>query len=230
MGRPQRARPGRPAAGAAGLAATMPARGGVPEEGRRSCRGARPIDWHVARIPTVPGPARVAAHSAERRGRTPRVLRRRPIRSLPAWSAGAAPRVRRRPTTGRRAAARPTRRPTVSSTRDRSRERERERVADERGEHGAPSWEHVRRYEAYPSIKARAGLPSPPQLPRIDRAGRCAPGRGALLFLLPTILNIGGRVEAPGASASPIRSGRFGLPRTDAGAGSDAADLHDQVR
>jgi LysM repeat protein len=95
--------------------------------------------------------------------------------------------------------ARPTRRPTVSSTRDRSRDRER---ADERADLDAPSWEHVRRYEAYPSIKSR-GLPGAPQLPRMTVLVGALVVAALLLFLLPTILNIGGRVAAPGASTSP---------------------------
>jgi LysM repeat protein len=98
--------------------------------------------------------------------------------------------------------ARPTRRPTVSSTRDRSRERDRERAADERDEHVGPSWEHARRYEAYPSIKSR-GLPNVPQLPRTTVLVGALVVAALLLFLLPTVLNIGGRVASPGASAGP---------------------------
>jgi LysM repeat protein len=99
--------------------------------------------------------------------------------------------------------ARPTRRPTVSSTRDRSRERDRERAADPRGELDGPSWERVRRYEAYPSIKARGGLPSAPQLPRMTVLVGALVVAALLLFMLPTVLNLGGRVNAPGGSASP---------------------------
>jgi LysM repeat protein len=99
---------------------------------------------------------------------------------------------------------RSTRRPTVSSTRDRSQDRDRERAAEERGQHDGPSWERVRRYEAYPSIKARAGLPSAPQLPRMAVLVGALVVAALLLFLLPTMLNLGGRVAAPGASvASP---------------------------
>jgi LysM repeat protein len=98
------------------------------------------------------------------------------------------------------------RRPTVSSTRDRSRERERERererAAEERAQHDGPSWERQRRYEAYPSIKLRAGLTRVPQLPRITVLFGALLIAALLLFLLPSVLNIGGRVQAPGASAS----------------------------
>jgi LysM repeat protein len=99
------------------------------------------------------------------------------------------------------------RRPTVSSTRDRSRERERERererAAEERAQHDGPSWERRRRYEAYPSIKLRAGLTRVPQLPRITVLFAALIVAALLLFLLPSVLNIGGRVQGPGASASP---------------------------
>jgi LysM repeat protein len=98
---------------------------------------------------------------------------------------------------------RSTRRPTVSSTRDRSRDRDRDRDRDRAAQPDGPSWERVRRYEAYPSIKARAGLPSAPQLPRIVVLFGALVVAALLLFFLPTILNIGGRVEAPGLSASP---------------------------
>jgi LysM repeat protein len=91
----------------------------------------------------------------------------------------------------------------VSSTRDRSRDRDRERARDEGGEHDAPSWERVRRYEAYPSIKARVGLPGAPQLPRIAVLVGALVVAALLLFLLPTFLNIGGRVTPPGANTSP---------------------------
>jgi LysM repeat protein len=98
------------------------------------------------------------------------------------------------------------RRPTVSSTRDRSRERERERErqreAEERAYEG-PSWERARRYEAYPSIRTRARLPAGFQVPRLAVMFGALIVAAFLLFLLPGLLNIGGRVDAPGGSASP---------------------------
>jgi LysM repeat protein len=107
--------------------------------------------------------------------------------------------------------ARPIRRPTVSSTRDRSRdrerERERERAAEEREQHEGPSWERSRRYEAYPSIKTRAGLSRVPPLPRITILFGALVIAALLLFLLPSVLNIGGRVGGPGTSASPSAAG-----------------------
>ncbi len=102
--------------------------------------------------------------------------------------------------------SRPVRRPTVSSTRDRSRDRERERAAQERNQPAAPSWEHSRRYEAYPSIRSRMGSASMPQLPRIGVLLGAVVVAALLLFLLPTLLNIGGGgggTPAGGASASP---------------------------
>ena len=81
------------------------------------------------------------------------------------------------------------RRPTVSSTRTRAQQ------------HDGPSWESAKRYEAYPTIKTRAGLPG---IPRI------AVWAGALivaamgLFFLPALLGIGGGGTGP--SALPSRS------------------------
>jgi LysM repeat protein len=104
------------------------------------------------------------------------------------------------------APVRPVRRPTVSSTRDRSRdherERERERAAEER-QHDGPSWERQRRYEAYPSIRTRASLAGVPRLPRGAVLVGALVVAALLLFLLPTILNFGGRVTPAGASAAP---------------------------
>ena len=103
--------------------------------------------------------------------------------------------------------ARPGRRPAVSSTRDRTRERERERerervVADHPPRHDGPSWERERRFEAYPSLRARAGLTGVPQLPRVAVLAIALLVAALALFLLPGVLNLGGRVVAPGASAS----------------------------
>ena len=91
------------------------------------------------------------------------------------------------------------RRPTVSSTRSRTQQ------------HDGPSWESAKRYEAYPTIKTRAGLPGVPRI--AVWAG--ALGVAALaLFFLPALLGVGGgggraRARAP---AGPRRSPR--RPRT----------------
>jgi len=66
-----------------------------------------------------------------------------------------------------------------------------------------PSWERVRRYEAYPTIKTRAGLPGIPRVAVL--AG--AVGIAALsLFMLPALLGIGGGSpdESRGPSRSPV--------------------------
>ncbi|MDO8483550.1 MAG: LysM domain-containing protein [Candidatus Limnocylindrales bacterium] len=94
--------------------------------------------------------------------------------------------------------SRSTRRPSVSSTRThRERERERDRDAIV-----GPSWERARRYEAYPTIRTRAGLPAPPRLAVLAGALVIA---AVALFFLPALLGVGGGGEdasTPGPSAS----------------------------
>ena len=110
--------------------------------------------------------------------------------------------------------SRSTRRPTVSSTRDRNRERDRERqrerAAAERSPHDGPSWERSRRFEAYPSIRARVSAPGIPQLPRVAVLFAALVVAALFLLFLPTLLNIGGKTENPGGgvvgSASPAAS------------------------
>jgi hypothetical protein len=101
----------------------------------------------------------------------------------------------------------PARRPTVSSTRDQSRERERERerqraVAEQASQHDGPSWEKQRRYEAYPSIKTRAGLSSFPAVPTVAILFGGVLLAAIALFFLPAILGVGGR-DDPTASPTP---------------------------
>jgi hypothetical protein len=62
-----------------------------------------------------------------------------------------------------------------------------------------PAWEGIRRYEAYPTIKTRAGLPG---LPRIAVLGGAVAIAALALFMLPALLGIGG---SPSASPSPSR-------------------------
>ncbi len=64
-----------------------------------------------------------------------------------------------------------------------------------------PSWEHSRRYEAYPTIKARAGLGNLPSLPRLGVLAGALGIAAIALFFLPALLGIGG--ADPGASPSP---------------------------
>lgn len=77
-------------------------------------------------------------------------------------------------------------RPAVSSTRDREleREREREREAALVG----PSWERPRRFEAYPTIRARTSMPA---LPRLGVMAAALAIAALALFFLPGLLGIG---------------------------------------
>ena len=63
-----------------------------------------------------------------------------------------------------------------------------------------PDWEQPRRYEAYPTIKTRVGLPA---VPRILGLAGLVIILALALFFLPGILNIGGGTPAPGGSARP---------------------------
>jgi LysM repeat protein len=99
------------------------------------------------------------------------------------------------------------RRPTVSSTRDRNRERERAAAAAAGGDHDGPSWEKARRYEAYPSIKTRAGLSGISGVPTIAILAGGVVLAAVILFFLPGVLGVGrdgGSGAAP--SASPLSS------------------------
>ena len=105
---------------------------------------------------------------------------------------------------------RPSRRPTVSSTRDRGRDQDRERERAERaaaprstGADG-PAWERQRRYEAYPSIKTRAGLSGIPAIPTVGVLFGGVVLAAIILFFLPALLGIGGRDPGGvGSSTSP---------------------------
>jgi hypothetical protein len=88
-------------------------------------------------------------------------------------------------------------RPTVSSTRSSRRERERER---ERDAIIGPSWERARRYEAFPTIRARGGLPEIPRLAVLAGALVIA---AVALFFLPALLGIGGKDGGGTSTASP---------------------------
>jgi len=100
--------------------------------------------------------------------------------------------------------SRNARRPSVSSTRSSSRVRERER---ERDAIIGPSWEHSRRYEAYPTIRSRGGLPNPPRLAVLAGALVVA---AVFLFFAPALLGIGGG-GGGGETATPIASSSQGI-------------------
>ena len=63
-----------------------------------------------------------------------------------------------------------------------------------------PDWEQPRRYEAFPTIKTRVGLPAVPRT--LGLFAIIVVVALALLFL-PTLLNLGGGTATPGASSSP---------------------------
>jgi len=69
-----------------------------------------------------------------------------------------------------------------------------------------PDWERPRRYEAYPTIRTRVGMP---QVPRLAVMAGAILVLAIVLFLLPGFLNIGGGgTAAPGASASAPTASR----------------------
>jgi hypothetical protein len=103
--------------------------------------------------------------------------------------------------------SRNTRRPTVSSTRSASRDRDRERDAIV-----GPSWEHSRRYEAYPAIRARAGLPNPPRMAVLAGALVIA---ALALFFLPALLGVGGGGNNPTTTPSPNPSQAVASPSVE---------------
>jgi LysM repeat protein len=98
-------------------------------------------------------------------------------------------------------------RPTVSSSRpvdparDRERERERAAAAERAAGHEGPSWERSRRFEAYPTIKTRAGVPG---LPRVAVLAGALGIAAVALFFLPALFGLGS--DGPGASPSPRAS------------------------
>jgi hypothetical protein len=70
-------------------------------------------------------------------------------------------------------------------------------------EEAGPSWERPRRYEAYPSLRTRVGLPSI-SLPSLALAAVAIVVAAAALFFLPALLGVGS--PNGGAGASPTRA------------------------
>ncbi len=107
------------------------------------------------------------------------------------------PRGGDRPVHGYQPPRRPGNRPRVSSTRSAPRD-----VIT------GPAWEHSRRYEAYPSIRTRVGLPP---LPRIAVLAVALAIAALALFFLPALLGVGGdggdvATASPSASRSAATS------------------------
>ena len=72
-----------------------------------------------------------------------------------------------------------------------------------------PSWERMRRYEAYPTIRARASLPGLPRLAVLAGAIGIA---ALVLFMLPALLGVGGGGGGAGASPSSSRAPATAVP------------------
>jgi hypothetical protein len=74
-----------------------------------------------------------------------------------------------------------------------------------------PSWERMRRYEAYPTIKTRAGLPG---LPRVAVLAGAVGIAAIALFMLPALLGIGGGSPSASPSASGPAASASAAPTT----------------
>jgi LysM repeat protein len=96
--------------------------------------------------------------------------------------------------------SRPVKRPTVSSTRSKTREPD------------GPSWEEQRRHEAYPSIKARAGVSSLPNVPTVAIVAGGVLVAAIALFFLPALLGVGGPDTPTGASPTPSAAASTAAP------------------
>jgi hypothetical protein len=68
-----------------------------------------------------------------------------------------------------------------------------------------PSWERPRRYEAYPTLKTRVGVPMPSRL--WLAAGAVLVAALILFFVPPMFLNQRGGTGGPGATRTPAASG-----------------------
>jgi LysM repeat protein len=107
----------------------------------------------------------------------------------------------RSPAPGSRA-GRPVPAPRTASSRDGG------RPADtDAQELFGPAWERPRRYEAYPTLRTRVGLPSFGGVPRLGVAALALVAAAAFLFFIaPMILNFGPGSPAPSAGPSQAAS------------------------
>jgi LysM repeat protein len=80
----------------------------------------------------------------------------------------------------------------------------------------APPWERQRRYEAYPTLRTRIGLPA---LPRVGLLAIALLLAALGLFFLPTLLGIGNPAGSPAPSGS---AGRSAAPSASAAASISA--------
>jgi LysM repeat protein len=157
---------------------------------------------HVAMPPTVEAPGVPRPTSSGRSSAPDAELAGLVGGAGAAAGAGAAPRPA--PDSYTPPQPRGGRRPTVSSTRVSAAERDRERERARVSPHDGPSWERARRYEAYPTIKTRAGLPNLPNLPRVVLLAGALGIAALALFFLPAFLGVGG--GDGGASPTPSAS------------------------
>jgi hypothetical protein len=98
-----------------------------------------------------------------------------------------------RPVHGYQAPSRPGNRPRVSPTRS----------APPRDAIIGPAWERSRRFEAYPTIRTRVGMP---QLPRLAVLAMALAIAAAVLFFLPALLGVGGGGDTGTSTPSPSAS------------------------
>ena len=83
-----------------------------------------------------------------------------------------------------------------------------------RDPHGAPSWEKPKRYEAYPTIKARPAIPG---LPRLGVMAAALGIAALALFFLPSILDLFGGI---GGGPGPATGRRHPVQRSNRSAPS----------
>ena len=109
----------------------------------------------------------------------------------------------RRGRSGRPPAARPQAAPRPSTGRD-------GQPRQEAAELFGPAWEQPRRYEAYPTLRTRIGLPSLGGISRLGLAAIAIVLAAVVLFFVgPMLLGIGGRDQGAG-NASPLPAASAG--------------------